>query len=315
MSVLVVGSVAYDDIETPAGKRARALGGSATYFSAASSLFSQTSLVAVVGEDFDPEHLAQLSRRNVDTSGLKVEAGRTFRWGGRYSADFNERTTLFTELNVFEKFSPELPAAYRRCRYVFLANIDPELQLHVLSQVENPSFVAFDTMNYWIEGPKRGALDRLLARVDGVVVNDEEVRLLTGESSVLKAAHGVMRRGPKTVIVKRGEHGALILTSGEYFYATAYPLEEVVDPTGAGDTFAGGFMGWLARAGKTDPGAIRQAAVAGTLTASFCVEGFGTERLQSLELGDVARRYARHLDYTRCPGLDLADTDSTRGEA
>lgn len=305
MSLLVVGSVAYDSVETPFGQVTDALGGSATYFSTASSLFAPTQLVAVVGDDFRAKDRAHFHGRDIDMSGLQQRPGRTFRWGGRYHDDMNSRDTLFTELNVFETFAPEVPSNFRRASHVFLANIDPELQLHVLDQVESPSFVACDTMNFWIEGPKRGALDALLTRIDALLINDEEAKLLTGEKSVLRAAYAVQRMGPRAVVVKRGEHGALLLSGNDVFYAPAYPLEEVVDPTGAGDSFAGGMVGYLARCQDTDSESLRQAAVVGTLCASFCVEDFGLARLAKVDRTQLARRYERHAEYMRCAPIQV----------
>ncbi len=299
MSVLVVGSVAFDTVETPFGHREEMLGGSATYFSAAAQIFAPTAMVAVVGDDFDSEHRAFFERRGVDVSGLEQRPGRTFRWGGAYSADFERRTTRFTELNVFTEFDPVLSERARRASWVFLGNIAPELQLRVLDQVEQPRFVACDTMNFWIEGPHRPALDELLERVDALIINDEELRLLTGRHSVLAAARGMQRRGgPRTLVIKRGEHGALMFHNGDTFYTPAYPLEEVVDPTGAGDSFAGGFVGYLARTGRVDSTVLRQAVVAGTLVASFTVEGFGLEGLATLTLERLAQRHEQLRAYT-----------------
>lgn len=305
MKLLVVGSVAYDSVETPFEKGEDLLGGSATYFSTAASKLASTGVVAVVGEDFGQNDLDHFARHGVDASGLERVAGKSFRWGGRYHDDMNGRDTLYTHLNVFESFEPKLPEAYRDAPYIFLANIDPELQLHVLDQVTAPKFVACDTMNFWIEGPKREALDRLLKRVNAIVINDEEVRLLTGEHSVVRAARQVLRMGPETVIVKRGEHGALMFHGDEIFFAPAYPLEEVRDPTGAGDTFAGGMMGWIASRDDAGSETMRQALVAGSLFASFCVEGLGLSALTKIEMGHIHERYRSHMRLTHCDKLEL----------
>ncbi len=244
--LLVVGSVALDSVETPFGKVQEALGGSATYFSYSASFFTRVRLVAVVGQDFPETHLRLLEDRGVDIGGLQVASGRTFRWTGEYGYDLNEAKTLDTQLNVFAEFRPELDEDRGRVPYLFLANIDPELQLEVLHQMkERPRLVALDTMNFWIQG-KRDALRRVLAEVDVVTVNDGEARRLASEPNLIRAARAISAMGPRTVIVKRGEYGALLMTDGALFFVPAYPLESVYDPTGAGDTFAGGFMGYLA---------------------------------------------------------------------
>jgi sugar/nucleoside kinase (ribokinase family) len=291
MSLLVVGSVALDSLETPSGRRDDVLGGSASYFSTSASFFEPARVVAVVGEDFPVEHLDFLASLGTDLDGLVRRPGRTFRWKGRYEADLNTAHTLETQLNVFADFRPDLPEAYRDSEYVFLGNIDPDLQLRVLEQVRRPRFVGCDTMNYWI-GSKRPSLLRTLSRVDMLFVNDAEVRQLAGEQSVVKAARAVLGMGPKAVVVKRGEHGALLFSSGnEVFAASAVPLEAVADPTGAGDSFAGGFMGYLARGQSEAPEALRRAMVVGSVLASFAVEQFSLDRLRSLTAGEIRARY------------------------
>jgi sugar/nucleoside kinase (ribokinase family) len=297
MSLLVVGSVALDSIETPSGSREEILGGSASYFSTVSSLFAPVFLVAVVGQDFPDEHVTFLAERRIDLEGLRRAPGRTFRWKGRYGANLNEAHTLETQLNVFETFNPNLPERYRQADYVFLANIDPELQLRVLDQVAAPRFVACDTMNFWIQG-KPEALRRTLARVDCLMINDGEARLLSGETNLPRAARKIRALGPKQVVIKRGEYGALVF-GDDIFAVPAFPLEEVRDPTGAGDSFAGGFMGYLASTRRHDREAIRSAAVMGSVAASFAVEDFSLDSLRALDRSHLDERYQRfrHLVY------------------
>jgi sugar/nucleoside kinase (ribokinase family) len=305
VSLLVVGSVAYDSVETPHDRREDALGGSATFFSIAAALFHKPSLVAVVGEDFKDRDVQILEKAGVDLSGLERAAeGRTFRWGGRYSADMNHRDTLVTELNVFEAFKPKLSVAHRQASLVFLANIQPTLQLSVLEQVGCPRFVAADTMNLWI-GAARPALLEVLSHVDALFVNDSEALELTGALTMVAAAAEIRAMGPELVIIKRGEHGALVFNADDIFYVPAYPLEQVNDPTGAGDTFAGGFMGYLAETKDFTPENVRRAAVVGSLMASFCVEGFSVEGLARVTLDDVRRRYAAFLALTHIDALAL----------
>ncbi len=289
MSLIVIGSVALDSVETPHGQREEILGGSASYFSTVASYFTKVKLVAVVGEDFPEEHVAFLKDRGVDLEGLRKSKGRTFRWKGRYGENLNEAQTLETQLNVLETFNPELPASYTDAPYVFLANIDPELQGKVLDQVKAPKFIACDTMNYWITG-KPAALREILQRIDCLVVNDGEARQLSGETNITRAAKKIRAMGPKQVIIKRGEYGALVFGE-ETFAAPAFPLEEVKDPTGAGDSFAGGFMGYLASTGRNDHEAVRAAAVMGSVTASFAVEEFSLDRLKRLSRPDIDGRY------------------------
>ena len=290
MSLLVVGSVALDSVETPFGKRDEVLGGSATYFSAAASLLTRVSVIGVVGEDFPLEQLEFLRKRGVELDGLSKVPGKTFRWKGRYGFDLNAAETLETQLNVFEHFSPELGPVARQAERIFLGNIDPELQIRVLDQAERPELVCADTMNYWISS-RRQQLLALLPRVDVLMINDSEVRQLAGESNVIKAAHAAQRMGAKAVVVKRGEYGALLVTHEHAFYSPAFPLADVRDPTGAGDTFAGGFLGLLDRLDRGDPAALRQATVMGSTIASFTVERFSLDRLRDLSLGDVRRRF------------------------
>ncbi len=290
MSLLVVGSVALDSVETPFGKRDDVLGGSATYFASAASLLTQVTVVGVVGEDFPLARLDFLRRRGVDLDALEAVRGKTFRWKGRYGFDLNAAETLDTQLNVFERFSPKLSPQARKAERIFLGNIDPELQMRVLDQAERPRLVCADTMNYWISS-RRPQLLKLLPRVDVLMVNDGEVRQLAGESNVLKAAQAAQRLGAKSVVVKRGEYGALLVTPEHNFFAPAFPLTDVRDPTGAGDTFAGGFLGLLDRLDADHPTALRQATVMGCTIASFTVEEFSIDRLRDLDLAQVRRRF------------------------
>ena len=289
MSLLVVGSVAYDDIEAPAGKVQGVLGGAASYFSIAASYFVPVRAVGVVGDDFEREHLDFLASRGVDISGIYRADGPTFRWGGRYHESMNRRDTLFTELGVFDGFDPKLPESYRDSRYVFLANIHPDLQSSVLEQAQAPEFSAMDTMNFWIEGTRQ-ELEKTLAKVDALIINDEEALQLSGQSNVLRAAEVIRELGPATVVIKRGEHGALLFDADGIFSAPGFPLPEVLDPTGAGDSFAGGFMGSVARAGAHDPASLRRALIAGSVLASFCCESFGLDRFKTLRRDEIEQR-------------------------
>ena len=304
MALLVVGSIALDSVETPFGRRDDVLGGSATYFSTAASFFGPVRLVATVGEDFPEAHVQFLASRGVDLAGLERRPGRTFRWKGRYEFDLNTAHTLDTQLNVFADFRPELPAAYRDSEHVFLGNIDPELQREVLDQVRAPRFVACDTMNFWISS-KRDALLRTLKRVDMLFVNDAEARQLAGEHNVVKAARRILSYGPRAVVVKRGEYGALFFSGDHLFAASAYPLPSLYDPTGAGDSFAGGFMGYLARNGSDEPPVMRRAIVLGSVLASFAVEQFSLERLRSLTHDEIRSRYAEFRQLTHFDELEL----------
>ncbi len=309
MSLLAVGSIALDSVETPFGRRQDVLGGSATYFSTAASFFGPVRLVATVGDDFPDEHVRFLSARGVDLEGLERRAGRTFRWKGRYEFDLNTAHTLETQLNVFGDFDPELPAAYRDSRYVFLGNIDPDLQRRVLDQVKAPRFVACDTMNFWIDS-KRESLLQTLRRVDLLFVNDAEARQLAGEHNVVRAARRILGFGPRAVVIKRGEYGALFFGGDHVFAASAYPLAALFDPTGAGDSFAGGFMGYLARCGREDPEVLRRAIVMGSVLASFAVEQFSLDRLVTLTHAEIRARYG---EFRQLAHFDELEADLFEG--
>jgi sugar/nucleoside kinase (ribokinase family) len=298
MSILVVGSVAYDTVETPFGKAERVLGGSASFFSVAASFFVPVNLVAVVGEDFGDKQLAAFKDRSISLEGLERARGETFHWQGKYSYDLNARDTIRTDLNVFESFKPKIPAAYRKSEYVFLGNIDPALQRDVLDQVEKPKVVACDTMNFWISG-RLEELKKTLARVDILLINDSEARELSGEWNIVKAARAIRAMGPKTLVIKKGEHGVLMFTAEGAFAAPAYPLEDVFDPTGAGDTFAGGFMGYLASRGGAGDAALRRAVIMGSTLASFTVEAFSLDRLLKLTRPEIDERFRlfKHLTH------------------
>ena len=287
--VLVVGSVAFDDLEMPSGSFKNVLGGAATYSSLAASLLAPVRLVGIVGADFDESHVTMLGAHGVDTSGLERASGKTFRWHGRYSDDLASRVSLDTQLNVFADFRPKIPAAHRTSELLLLGNIHPALQLEVLAQMERPKLVIADTMNFWISG-ERALLGEVLAKVDLLVINDEEARQLSGEHNLLKAARAIHALGPKRLIIKRGEHGATLFEAGRLFFVSAFPLESVLDPTGAGDTFAGGLVGYLARTGDVSHASVRRAMFYASAAASFCVEGIGTERLVSATRGDLAAR-------------------------
>jgi sugar/nucleoside kinase (ribokinase family) len=292
MSIVVVGSVALDSVETPYGKVQNALGGSATYFSVSASFFTNdVKLVAIVGEDFPQEHLDFLNSRGVDLEGLERVEGKTFHWSGRYDASLSGAETLATELNVFEKFSPKVPDNYKNSEYLFLANINPELQMDVLRQVKKSKLVACDTMNLWI-AERRDHLMETLKHVDILIINDAEARQLTGEKQVNMSARKILEYGPSRVIIKKGEHGAMTLTNTSYFSSPAYPLKLVFDPTGAGDTFAGGFMGYLASTDDISEQNIRKAIVYGTVMASFDVEDFSLNRQRILTREEIETRFA-----------------------
>jgi len=290
VSILVVGSVAYDTVETPFGKAERVLGGSASFFAVAASFFVPVNLVGVVGEDFGEKQLAAFRGRDIDLEGLERAPGKTFHWQGKYSYDLNSRETICTDLNVFEFFKPRIPDRYRRSEHVFLGNIDPVLQRQVLDQVERPRLVACDTMNFWISG-KPEELKRTLSAVDILLINDAEARQLSGEWNIVKAARAIRALGPKTLVIKKGEHGVLMFSEEGSFAAPAYPLEEVFDPTGAGDTFAGGFLGYLAGSAQVDEAALRRAVIMGSTLASFCVEAFSLDRLLTLTRPEIDARY------------------------
>lgn len=299
MSILVVGSVAFDTIETPHhGRAEEVLGGSASYFAIAASYFAPVKLVAVIGEDFPTRERDFLASRNIDLSGLTVAPGRTFRWTGRYHEDMNVRDTLDLQLNVFSDFSPVLPEGFRDAPFVFLANINPGLQGGVLDQLARPpKMIACDTISHWIEGA-RSELLALLKRVDLFVINDEEARLVSGERNVVRAARKILDLGPKSLLIKRGEYGVLSFSPNSIFAVPAYPLEEVFDPTGAGDSFAGGFLGYLAQTNDLSEANLRKAIVYGSVVASFVVEDFSLRRLHTLTRDDIERRYRQFVSLT-----------------
>lgn len=299
MSLLVVGSVAFDGLQTPYGSAERTLGGAATYFSLAASLLAPVRLVAIVGEDFRTEEEAVFRGRKIDLRGLERAAGKSFFWAGKYSDDLRTRQTLATELNVFAAFDPKLPEAYRDSEFVFLGNIDPTLQRNVLNQMRRkPKLVALDTMNYWISGTP-DELAKTLRLIDALLINDEEAVQLAGEHNLLRAVRRIFSMGPKAIVVKRGEYGAMLFHRDEILAVPAYPLENVYDPTGAGDSFAGGFMGYLASAKKTDHASLRRAMVYGSVMGSFAVEKLGIERLRSLKLREVTARVRALVDMTQ----------------
>jgi len=303
-AVLVVGSVAFDSIETPFGARREVVGGAATYFSLAASYFARVSVVAAVGEDFGPSQMAVLRRRDIDVRGLAVLPGPTFRWSGRYSYDLNSRETLDTRLGVLERFDPKIPEEARESAFLFLGNIDPDLQRSVLSQVRGPRLVGCDTMNFWIEG-KLESLKKTLAGVDLLVINDSEARELAKEPNLVKAAGIIRALGPKILIVKRGEFGAAAFGAASPFAVPALLLDEVVDPTGAGDSFAGGLVGYLASQcgdGAIDDNLMRRAIAMGSVMASFTVQSFGVEGLLDLSRQQIDERYAQFLALSRLEG-------------
>jgi len=300
VSIVVVGSVALDTIHTPRGSAQDALGGSASYFALAARHFTDVHVVAVVGEDFPAEHRKLLEIDRVHLEGLETKPGKTFRWAGEYSEDLSSRTTLKTELNVFETFHPVLTPEQRKASTVFLANIDPELQLEVLSQVEKPRLTVFDTMNYWIAS-KKDALVELMRRVDVVLLNDEEAKLLAGDWSLPRAARKLHEMGARRLVIKKSEHGAAMFEPGNCFFTPAFPLEAPLDPTGAGDTFAGGLLGYLDATGGTHPMQFRRAMVVGTALASIAVEGFSPKLLREASRDTIASRVDAVLQYMHCP--------------
>jgi len=294
MPLLVVGSIALDSVETPTDTRDDVLGGSAVYFSYASSYFTSTRLVGVVGEDWPSEHTELLQKRNIDTTGMKViEGAKTFRWRGKYLTNMNDRETLELHLNVFADFDPVLPEAYRRAKFLFLANGSPALQLKVLDQVTGPRLTVADTMDLWINIERDNLLE-LLGRIDGLVLNDSEAKLLTNDENLVRAGHKVREMGPKFVVIKKGEHGAMFFSEHETYVMPAYPTEQVVDPTGAGDSFAGGMMGYLAEKDSYDPKTLKEAMAFGTIVASFNVEDFSLDRMKRIEREDIDRRFAEY---------------------
>jgi sugar/nucleoside kinase (ribokinase family) len=302
MSIVVVGSIALDTIETPFGKRDDVLGGSCTHFSYSASFFHPVSIVGVVGKDFPSEHIELLKARGINTAGLQVLDGETFRWSGSYEYDMDEATTHSTCLNVFEHFRPVLPKAYRDADYLFLANIDPELQLNVLAQMRRPKLVACDTMNLWLN-TKRDTVAELFGKVDVVFVNQGEARLFSGDPSLIASARRILEGGAKYVIIKKGEHGACLVGRDLFFACPGFPLETIIDPTGAGDTFAGGFLGYLAKMGELDDMRLRRAVVYGCVMASFNVEDFGLDRLKGISDEDIANRYLEYVTLTRFEGV------------
>ncbi|MEX2187099.1 MAG: PfkB family carbohydrate kinase [Pirellulales bacterium] len=300
MPLLVVGSVALDSVETPSARRENVLGGSAVHFSYAASFFTSVRLVGVVGDDWPAEHTALLQKQGIDTSGLQVVAGgKTFRWSGKYQPNMNDRDTLEVHLNVFEHFNPVLPEAFRRCSFVFLANGSPTLQMKVLDQLPGAKLTVADTMDLWIR-TQRDEFDALLKRIDGLVLNDSEAKLLTDDENLVRAGHAVRAMGPKFVIIKKGEHGAMFFSEHETYVMPAFPTECVVDPTGAGDSFAGGMMGYLAEQGAFDPTTLKTAMAYGVLVASFNVEDFSLDRLKGIgrpELETRMKEYRRMLSF------------------
>ncbi|AKV02394.1 Ribokinase [Labilithrix luteola] len=299
--VLIVGSLAYDDLEMPSGTFENVLGGAATYSSIAASLLTPVRVVGVVGNDFPESVLDDLRKRGVDTAGVERADGKTFRWRGRYSADLSSRTTLDTQLNVFADFRPKIPAEFKASPFVLLGNIHPALQLEVLAQVEKPQLVVADTMNFWINGEPK-LLGEVLKKVDLLVINDEEARDLSGIHNLVKAAADIRKRGPKHLIIKRGEHGALFFDDAGMFFAPGYPLEEVVDPTGAGDSFAGGLVGYIARVGNLAHPTMRRAIYFGSALGSFCVEGIGPRRLLDVSPGDLRTRMDQFMALVETGG-------------
>lgn len=303
MSLLVVGSVALDSVFTPFGQTADALGGSAVHFAVAASLLHPVQVVGVVGDDFPVHELERLAPRGIDWSGVEHVSGESFRWKGKYSYDLQSRETLETRLGVFADFAPRLPDAMADAKFLFLGNIDPELQLDVLEQVRQPRLVACDTMNYWIQS-RREALLELLKRVDLLMVNDAEAREFSGDWNIHRAGKWLLSQGPKRVVIKQGEYGALLIENDRTFAIPAYPLEEVFDPTGAGDAFAGGFMGYLARVGEADTDRMRRAMVYGSTMGSYSVSGFDVQGFQGVSSADVEQRVRVFTDLTQIPAAE-----------
>ncbi len=298
MKLLVVGSMAYDDVETPAGTRTHQLGGSVTYFSVAASYFTDVAIIGIVGQDFQPEHRELLSSRGIDTSGIEIADGQTFHWAGSYMQDLNDAETVATNLNVFANFNPTVSEQHRSIPYLFLANCDPETQQSVLNQMtDDLQLVAGDTMNHWII-EKREPLDYLMTQLDFSVINEAEARMYTDKSNLVDVAEGLLDEGPDNVIIKRGEYGAVLYNDNQRFIVPAYPVQNIIDPTGAGDSFAGGFMGYIAAISRHDPETYRQAVIAGSVIASFTVEGFGLERLANLTNQEITDRFFEFEDLT-----------------
>jgi sugar/nucleoside kinase (ribokinase family) len=303
MTLLVVGSVALDSVYTPFGETADALGGSAVYFSVAASLLHPVRVVGVVGDDFPVPELERLSSGGIDWAGVERAPGESFRWKGKYSYDLQSRETLETRLGVFANFRPKLPAGWQDAKYIFLGNIDPVLQLGVLEQMTAPRLVVCDTMNYWIQG-KKAELMALLERVDILLVNDSEARELSGDWNIHRAGRWILRHGPRMVVIKQGEYGALLLERERTFYVPAFPLEEVFDPTGAGDAFAGGFMGYLARVDSTAPAQLRRAMVYGSAMGGFAVQGFGIRGFETIDYDAVQQRVGAFVELTHVPSAE-----------
>lgn len=298
MSILVVGSVAIDSVKTPFGERPEALGGSATYFSMAASFFSKVNIVATVGSDFPKKYISLFKSKNIGAKGLHVAKGKTFRWKGWYDYDLNTAHTVSTHLNVFQNFKPEVPRELRNSQFVFLANIDPELQYNVLKQVTRPKLVACDSMNYWLEHKKK-EFEKLLDKVDVILLNDSEARQFTGEANLMRSARIIISFGPRAVIIKKGEHGVIYFSKDSHFIAPAYLLETVYDPTGAGDTFAGGMIGYLSKAGRIDEPNIRKSIIYGSILASFVVEDFSIDRMLDISMDDIEKRYKHFREITK----------------
>ncbi len=312
MGILVVGSIALDRVETPFGSREDALGGACTYFATAASLYAPVHMVGVVGTDFPQAHLDFFRSRQIDLRGVQIVPGKTFRWAGRYGQDLADAETLATELNVFGDFHPVIPDDLRRVPYVFLANIDPDLQIEILSQMANPRLAALDSMNYWM-AHKRDSLAKAISKVHVVLLNESEVRLFSGEANLIAGARAILSLGPRALVIKRGEHGAMLILSGgseaNLFMVPAFPVEYVVDPTGAGDTFAAGFMGYLAKTGDLSEAGLRRAVVHGTLVASFTVQDFSIDRLRPLTLQDIEARYSAFRWMTHFEPLSDVDVN------
>jgi len=299
LKIVVVGSIAYDAVETPAGKRESQLGGSACFFSTSASYFTEVGIIGVVGNDFDPSDRSMLERHGIDTTGLVEVDGKTFRWTGEYMDDINTAVTLDTQLNVFGDFEPTLTESHANAPYLFLANIDPNIQLKVLdAMISRPKWVASDTMNLWINIARPTLID-LISKVDMLIINEDEAKQLTGQNNLPNAAKAVMNLGPKSTVVKRGEYGASLFGKTFSFAAPAYPLERVIDPTGAGDSFAGGFMGYLASVENIDEESLRTATIYGSTMASFAVEDFGLERIKNLTKSDISERFQAFTELTR----------------
>ena len=297
MSILVVGSTALDTIKTPFGKAERILGGSAIYFSLSAINFAPVSIVAVVGEDFPKKHIQFLQDKGIDTQGLNIESGKTFHWEGEYSWDFSNPKTIKTDLNVFADFDPKIPKDYQNSNYIFLANIDPTIQMKVLNQIKKPKLIACDTMNYWIEN-KRTELLKLFKRIDILIINETESRELTNQNNLIKAAKDLLKLGPKIIVIKKGEHGVLVFTENSIFTTPAYLMESISDPTGAGDTFAGGFIGYLAKSKKLNQESLRKAAIYGTIMATFAVEDFSLRKLGKISKVDIDERIRKFKQIT-----------------